>query len=156
MEAQAPSPTTYSLVDKSRRKMSSNDGISESELNLHCDAHTKTCHDKIDSKIKISVMDLRLWIVTSLVVFLLGFGGSVMCGIKQVGNIEERIANQGETIKKLDTQIESLRQEIWSVVPSLRHNIGNRDGTAPPTAAAGDTINGTNNALLPVASSGIR
>lgn len=122
-----------------------NQGISELELKIHCETHTKTCHDKIESKIKVAVLDLRLWIVTSIVVFLLGFGGSVMCGIKQVGNIEERIANQGDAIKKLDAQIEMLRKEVWEAA-----HIG--PYTDRSTTTVGDNNDTKNNDLLPVAS----
>lgn len=67
--------------------------------------------EKMETKIKIAVLDIKLWIITSLVIFLVTFGGSIMCSVKKFGQLEEQIERNSKDIGIFDNKIQYLRNE---------------------------------------------
>lgn len=106
-----------------------------------CEKNRESCNELIESKIKLSVLNLKLWIVTSVVLFLISTGGTFICAVKSYGKIEQRVDTITENQKALETTVESLRQEIWKLIPIGRQRtsttgvVNNEDNEA--------SINGT-------------
>jgi hypothetical protein len=98
--------------------------------NMECEKIRKTCCELNDSKVKLAILGMRLWIVTAVVVFLVGSGGSIMCYARSSGRTEEKVDNTAAKIEKIENQIEGLRQEIWQVIPigKYRDNVDNTGG----------------------------
>jgi hypothetical protein len=96
--------------------------------NMECEKIRKTCCELNDSKIKLAVLSLRLWIVTSIVVFIIGSGGGIMCYAKSTGRMEEKVDNTAAKIQTIENQIEGLRQEIWSKIPIGTYRDDNTGG----------------------------
>lgn len=86
-----------------------------------CENTRKTCNELIDSKIKLSVVNLKLWIITSVVMFLAGTGSTFACGIKSYGKIEEKVESISKNQEAQASQIEALRQEVWKLIPIGQH-----------------------------------
>lgn len=70
-----------------------------------------------DSKIKLSILNLKLWIITAVILFLFSGGSTFVCAIKSYGNIEERVKTIAENQKSIETQLEVLRKEIYKLIP---------------------------------------
>lgn len=98
--------------------------------NMECEKIRKTCCELNDSKIKLAILGMRLWIVTAVVVFLIGSGGSIMCYARSSGRTEEKVDNTAAKIEKIENQIEGLRQEIWQIIPigKYRDNVDDTGG----------------------------
>jgi hypothetical protein len=124
-----PSPST---VLKQQKKEDSCVDISV------CEKNRESCNELIESKIKLSVLNLKLWIVTSVVLFLISTGGTFVCAVKSYGKIEQRVDTITENQKALETTVESLRQEIWKLIP-----IGRSRTPTTPTGMVNNENNET-------------
>ncbi len=97
----------------SQKKPSEEKLVSQSS----CEQVRNSCHEITESKIKLSVLNLKLWIVTSVVMFLVGTGSTFVCGIRSYAKIEERVDTISSNQKSLETIVDSLRKEIWKLSP---------------------------------------
>jgi GTP cyclohydrolase II len=105
-----------------------------------CEKNREACNELIESKIKLSVLNLKLWIVTSIVLFLVSTGGTFVCAIRSYGKIEQRVDTITENQKALETSVESLRQEIWKLIPTGRYRT-----TAPSSLPSTENRNDESN-----------
>lgn len=109
----------YSFVNKAFEKQKQPRNITYEEF----EHEKEIINESIDSKIKIAILNIKLWVVTSVVIFLVGSGSTFMCAMRNAGAIEEQIKGISEKQHILETQVESLRKEIWEriPIPSTRH-----------------------------------
>ena len=87
-----------------------------------CEHTRHSCNELIESKIKLSVLNLKLWIVCAVVMFLVGTGSTFVCGLRSYGRIEEKVEAISKNQEANSAQIESLRQEVWKLVPVGRYH----------------------------------
>ena len=138
----AVSSSPYSIINKTFEKPKIVKNITYEEFE-----HEKTAlNESIDSKIKIAVLNIKLWVVTAVVVFLVGSGSTFMCAMRTAGNVEAQINNIAEKQHVLETQVESLRKEIWDriPIPSAR----NREGEINNASTTIDVVTNEKSARL--------
>jgi len=111
----------YSTFKPQRVQKPENEKQEITVLRTECERIRTSCNELIDSKIKLSVLNLKLWIVTSVVMFLLGTGSTFVCGLRSYGKIEEKVETISENQQAQEKQIEALRQEIWKIIPIGRY-----------------------------------
>lgn len=74
-------------------------------------------NESIESKIKIAILNLRLWIITAVIVFLVTTGSGLMCMMRTAGKVEEKVDTIQTSQMTFGKQLEQLRQEIWQKIP---------------------------------------
>lgn len=86
-----------------------------------CEKNRQSCSELIESKIKLSIINLKLWIVTSIVIFLISTGSTFVCAIRSYAKIEQKVETISEEQKANNKVIENFRQELWKIIPIGRY-----------------------------------
>ena len=87
---------------------------------LECENRRKSDNEILEQKIKINVLDLKLWIITSIVIFLFSTGGTFIYMAKKAGSTEEQIAGIIKTQGEFKNTIDVFRDELWNFTRPYR------------------------------------
>ncbi len=111
MNTAASSPYSFNIKTFERTPNIKN--ISETE----CQRNRTSFLELVEQRIKNSILSLKLWIVTTVVLFLFSAGGTLMCAMRTAGQLEERIENLSSKQETLQKSVDFLREEIWKRIP---------------------------------------
>lgn len=93
-----------------------------------CEKNRTSCSELVDSKIKLSILTLKLWVITSVVLFFFSAGSTFVCTARWTGKIEEKVDATSKQVEALDDVVEALRQEVWKLTPHRYSSLeGDRD-----------------------------